>query len=53
MHLTLLPTLHHFTKLLTLYTQNGIENTLTFSCVMLQNGQTYFKNLAVSAPQDF
>ena len=26
---------------------------LTFSCKMLQNGQTYFKNLAVWTPQDF
>ena len=25
----------------------------TLSCKMLKNGQTYFKNLAVKAPQDF
>ena len=26
---------------------------LSFSCVMLKTGQTYFKNLAVWAPQDY
>ena len=29
------------------------KNTLTLSCMMLKNGQTYFKNLAVYTPQDF
>ena len=27
--------------------------TLTLYCIMLKNGQTYFKNLAVFTPQDF
>ena len=26
---------------------------LTLYCIMLKNGQTYFKNLAVFTPQDF
>ena len=26
---------------------------LTFSCIMLKNGQTYFKCPAASTPQDF
>lgn len=26
---------------------------LTFSCMMLENGQTDFKNLVVFTPQDF
>ena len=26
---------------------------LTLYCIMLENGQTYFKNLAVFTPQDF
>ena len=26
---------------------------LTLSCIMLINGQTYFKNLAIFTPQDF
>ena len=26
---------------------------LKFSCIMLKNGQAYFRNLAVWAPQDF
>ena len=26
---------------------------LTFSCIMLNNGQAYYKNLAVFTPQDF
>ena len=29
------------------------DECLTFSCIILQNGQTYFKNLAVLTPQDF
>ena len=29
------------------------EDTLTLSCTMLKNGQTYFKNLAVWTRQDF
>ena len=27
--------------------------SLTLNCIMLKNGQTYFKNLAVFTPQDF
>ena len=30
-----------------------IQELLAISCVMLKNGQTYFKNLAVFIPQDF
>ena len=29
------------------------ELFLTFSCIMLKNGQTYFKNLVMFTPQDF
>ena len=29
------------------------ENKLTFYCIMLKNGQTYFKNLAAFTLQDF
>ena len=29
------------------------EIRLTLYCIMLKNGQTYFKNLAVFTPQDF
>ena len=28
------------------------ETPLTLSCIIFQNGQTYFKNLAVGTPQD-
>ena len=30
-----------------------LPNTLTLSCIMLYNGQTYFKTFAVFTPQDF
>ena len=30
-----------------------IKRILTLYCIMLKNGQTYFKNLAVFTPQDF
>ena len=29
------------------------QDILTLYCIMLKNGQTYFKNLAVFTPQDF
>ena len=29
------------------------DTCLTLSCIMLQKGQTYFKNLAVRTQQDF
>ena len=38
--------------LLTLNTVSATFSTSTLSCIILKNGQTYFKNLAVSRPQD-
>ena len=29
------------------------QDILTLCCIMLKNGQIYFKNLAVFTPQDF
>ena len=29
------------------------RSNLTLSCIMLKNGQTYFKNITVFTPQDF
>ena len=33
--------------------EKATKCSLTLSCIMLQNSQTYFKNLAVFTPQDF
>ena len=33
--------------------ERAIERILTLYCIMLKNGQTYFKNLEVFTPQDF
>ena len=32
---------------------NREKGSLTLYCIMLKNGQTYFKNVAVFTPQDF
>ena len=39
--------------LFTVYISLLFHGTLTLSCIMLQNGQTYFKCLTVWTPQDF
>ena len=31
----------------------SLRNHLTPSCIILKNGQTYLKNLALCAPRDF
>ena len=33
--------------------KNCLAHFLTLYCIMLKNGQAYFKNLAVFTPQDF
>ena len=37
----------------TFYYTDYAKTILTLSCIMLQNDQTYFKNLAIKTPQDF
>ena len=36
-----------------IYHYHKLRSNLTLYCIMLKNGQTYFKNLAVFTPQDF
>ena len=44
--------LHHWIEISVRYTFFFIINCLTLYFIVLKNGQTYFKNLAVFTPQD-
>ena len=41
------------TQTFSIFTEIMLRIYLTLYCIMLKNGQTYFKNLAVFTPQDF